>query len=163
MIEATSEDARTNGIARIGSQPIALAAVALAIMLVGAGSIALWRAYTGSSPEQDRVVAARLVQARVAQTTEQLVERTKALEVSQQEAVDQLQIAQDQLLTIKRLLAAQQTDAKRLSDQMAALTNAIESVRQSFASSQSTELSSPSATRRAADRPRSARRRHARR
>lgn len=163
MIEATSEDARTNGIARIGSQPIALAAVALAIMLVGAGSIALWRAYTGSSPEQDRVVAARLVQARVAQTTEQLVERTKALEVSQQEAVDQLQIAQDQLLTIKRLLAAQQTDAKRLSDQMAALTNAIESVRQSFASSQSTESSSPSATRRAADRPRSARRRHARR
>jgi uncharacterized coiled-coil protein SlyX len=163
MIEATSEDARTNGIARIGSQPIALAAVALAIMLVGAGSIALWRAYTGSSPEQDRVVAARLVQARVAQTTEQLVERTKALEVSQQEAVDQLQIAQDQLLTIKRLLAAQQTDAKRLSDQMVALTSAIESVRQSFASSQSTESSSPSATRRAADRPRSARRRHARR
>ncbi len=163
MIEATSEDARTNGIARIGSQPIALAAVALAIMLLGAGSIALWRAYTGSSPEQDRVVAARLVQARVAQTTEQLVERTKALEVSQQEAVDQLQIAQDQLLTIKRLLAAQQTDAKRLSDQMAALTSAIESVRQSFASSQSTESSSPSATRRTAERPRSGRRRHARR
>jgi uncharacterized coiled-coil protein SlyX len=163
MIEATSEDARTNGIARIGSQPIALAAVALAIMLLGAGSIALWRAYTGSSPEQDRVVAARLVQARVAQTTEQLVERTKALEVSQQEAVDQLQIAQDQLLTIKRLLAAQQTDAKRLSDQMAALTSAIESVRQSFASSQSTESSSPSATRRTAERSRSGRRRHARR
>src|ERR1700742_5244071 len=107
MIEATSENTRTNGVARIGSQPIALATVALAIMLIGAGSIALWRAYTGSSPEQDRVVAARLVQARVAQTTEQLVERTKALEVSQQEAVDQLQIAQDQLLTIKRLLAAQ--------------------------------------------------------
>ncbi len=163
MIEATSEDARTNGIARIGSQPIALATVALAIMLVGAGSIALWRAYTGNSPEQDRVVAARSVQARVAQTTEQLVERTKALEVSQQEAVDQLQVAQDQLLTIKRLLATQQTDAKRLSEQMAALTSAIESVRQSFASSQSTELSGPSATKRSAERPRSGRRRHARR
>jgi uncharacterized coiled-coil protein SlyX len=163
MIEATSENTRTNGVARIGSQPIALATVALAIMLIGAGSIALWRAYTGSSPEQDRVVAARLVQARVAQTTEQLVERTKALEVSQQEAVDQLQIAQDQLLTIKRLLAAQQSDAKRLSDQMTALSNAIDSVRQSFASSQSTESPSPSATRHAAEPPRSGRRRHARR
>ena len=87
MIEATSDDARTNGIARIGSQPIALATAALAIMLVGAGSITLWRAYTGASPEQERVVAARQVQARVAQASEQLVERTKALEVSQQEAI----------------------------------------------------------------------------
>jgi uncharacterized protein HemX len=159
MIEATSDDARTNGIARIGSQPIALATAALAIMLLGAGSITLWRAYTGAAPEQERVVAARLVQARVAQTSEQLVERTKALEVSQQEAIDQLQIAQDQLLTIKRLLAAQQSDAKRLSDQVAALNGAIDGLRQSFASSQSTESSSPSAGRRAT----SGRRRHARR
>jgi uncharacterized protein HemX len=160
MIEATSDDARTNGIARIGSQPIALATVALAIMLLGAGSITLWRVYTGASPEQERVVAARLVQARVAQTSEQLVERTKALEVSQQEAIDQLQIAQDQLLTIKRLLAAQQSDAKRLSDQVAALNGAIDSLRQSFASSQSTESSGPSAARRATS---GGRRRHARR
>jgi chromosome segregation ATPase len=160
MIEATSDDARTNGIARIGSQPIALATVALAIMLLGVGSITLWRAYTGASPEQERVVAARLVQARVAQTSEQLVERTKALEASQQEAIDQLQIAQDQLLTIKRLLAAQQSDAKRLSDQVAALNGAIDSLRQSFASSQSTESSSPSAARRATS---GGRRRHARR
>jgi chromosome segregation ATPase len=163
MIEATSEDARTNGIARIGSQPIALATAALTIMLIGAGSVSVWRAYSGTSPEQDRVVAARQVQARTAQTTEQLVERTKALEASQQEAVDQLQIAQDQLLTIKRLLAAQQGDAKRLSDQVTTLTGAIDSLRQSFASSQSTESSSPSAARHAAERPRSGRRRHARR
>ena len=160
MIEATSDEARTNGIARIGSQPIALATVALAIMLIGAGSVTLWRAYTGASPEQERVVAARLVQARVAQTSEQLVERTKALEASQQEAIDQLQIAQDQLLTIKRLLAAQQSDAKRLSDQVAALNGAIDSLRQSFASSQSTESSSPSATSRTTS---GGRRRHARR
>ena len=160
MTEATSDDARPNGIARIGSQPIALAAVALAIMLLGVGSITLWRAYTGASPEQERVVAARLVQARVAQASEQLVERTKALEVSQQEAIDQLQIAQDQLLTIKRLLAAQQSDAKRLSDQVAALNGAIDSLRQSFASSQSTESSGPSSARRATS---GGRRKHARR
>jgi hypothetical protein len=54
MIEATSDDAKINGIARIGSQPIALAAAALVIIVIGAGSIALWRAYSGTSPEQDR-------------------------------------------------------------------------------------------------------------
>src|SRR3984885_8883793 len=66
MIEATSDDAKINGIARIGSQPIALAAAALVIIVIGAGSIALWRAYLGTSPEQDRIAAVRLVQRRAA-------------------------------------------------------------------------------------------------
>jgi uncharacterized protein HemX len=162
MIEATSEDARTNGMARIGSQPIALAAAVLAVMLIGAGSTVLWRAYTGASPEQERVVAARQVQARVAQASEQLIERTKVLEASQQEAIDQLQVAQDQLLTIKRVLAAQQTDAKRLSEQVATLTGAVDSLRQSFASSQSSDVSSPHSER-PSSRASSGRRRHARR
>ena len=76
MIELTSENAK-RGIGHIGSQPIALAAAALVIMVVGAGSIALWRAYTGTSPEQDRVVAARQLQVRTAQASEQLVEKPR--------------------------------------------------------------------------------------
>src|SRR5258708_17427641 len=104
MIAVTPDDAKSNGIARLGSQPIALAAAALIIVLVGAGSIGLWRAYTGTSPEQDRVVAARQVQARAAQVSEQLVEKTKALETTQQEAIDQLQGVQDHLQTERRLL-----------------------------------------------------------
>jgi hypothetical protein len=156
MIEVTSRDATTNGMARIGSQPIALAAGALVVILLGVGSIALWRAYTGTSPEQERIVAARQLQVRAAQASEQLVEKTKGLEATQQEAVDQLQVVQDQLQTLRRLFAAQQADAKRLADQVAGLTEAIDGLRQSFASTQATEASSgPPSTRNKSIRTRS--------
>jgi hypothetical protein len=141
MLEITPRDARANGIARIGSQPIALAAGALIVILLGVGSVVLWRAYSGTSPEQDRVAAARQLQARTAQASEQLVEKTKGLEVTQQESIDQLQVVQDQLQTVKRLLAAQQADARRLSEQVGALTEAIDGLRQSFASVQPSEPS----------------------
>jgi uncharacterized protein HemX len=139
MIEITPRDAKTNGIARLGSQPIALAAGALIVILLGVGSIALWRTTTGTSPEPDRVVASHQLQARTAQASEQLVEKTKGLEVTQQESIDQLQVVQDQLQTVKRLLGAQQADTKRLSEQVAALAEAIDGLRQSFASAQASE------------------------
>jgi chromosome segregation ATPase len=142
MIEVMSDDQGNHRIARIGRQPIALAAVALVLMLTGAGSIALWRATAGSATEPDRVTSARQIQLRAAQASEQLVERTKALELSQQESIDQLQALQDQIQGLKRLLAAQQTDAKRLSDQVGAVASAIDSLRQSFASAPATESSS---------------------
>jgi uncharacterized membrane protein YccC len=146
MIETSSRDARTNGIARIGSQPIALAAGALVVILLGVGSIALWRGYTGNSPEQDRVVAARQLQARTAQASEQLVEKTKGLEATQQESIDQLQVVQDQLQTVRRLLAAQQGESKRLSEQVSGLKEAIDGLRQSFASAQASDApAAPSA------------------
>src|ERR1700694_1598199 len=139
MIEVTSDDRKTRGMGLIGAQPIALAAGALILIVLGVGAIGLWRAYTGASPEQDRMVAVRQLQVRAAQASEQLVEKTKGLEASQQEAIDQLQVVQDQLQTVKRLLAGQQADAKRLSDQLAGLTEAIDGLRQSFASAQATE------------------------
>ncbi len=129
MIEITSRPASSG-------QPIRLAAGALIVILLGVGGITLWRAYSGSSPEPDRVVAARQLQARTAQASEQLVEKTKGLEVTQQESIDQLQVVQDQLQTVKRLLAAQQADTKRLSEQVSGLTEAIVGLKQSFASAQ---------------------------
>ncbi|HEX7564425.1 MAG TPA: hypothetical protein VF396_14425 [Bradyrhizobium sp.] len=147
MIEATSDDAKINGIGRIGSQPIALAAAALVIIVIAAGSVALWRSYSGTSPEQDRIAAVRQVQARAALASEQLAEKTKALDESQQESIDQLQVVQDQLQTLKRAFAAQQTDAKRLTEQVGDLSGAIDSLRQSFANAQSPEASSPGSTR----------------
>src|SRR5436305_661521 len=134
MIEVTSQDAKTRGIARIGSQPIALAAGVLVVIVLGISAIGLWRAYTGVSPEQERVVAARQLQVRTAQASEQLVEKTKGLEATQQESIDQLQVVQDQLQTVRRLLAAQQADSKKLSEQVATLTESIDSLKQSFAS-----------------------------
>src|ERR1700676_204251 len=147
MIEVTSQDAKADGIARLGSQPIALAAGALVVIMLGIGGIALWRAYTGTSPEQDRVVATRQLQARTAQASEQLVEKTKGLEITQQESIDQLQVVQDQLQTMKRLLAAQQADTKRLSEQVSGLNEAIDGLRQSFASARGADAASPPSAR----------------
>lgn len=132
---------KNNGLARISSQPIALAAVIFVVLVLGAGSIAVWRGYTGTSPEPDRVVAVRQLQARTAQASEQLVEKTKGLEATQQESIDQLQVVQDQLQTVRRLLAAQQTETRKLSEQVGSLTGAIDGLRQSFASAQTSEPS----------------------
>ena len=130
----------TSPIARFGGQPIAIAAAALAIVVLGIGSIALWRAYTGTSPETNRAVVVRQLQARTAQASEQLVEKTKGLEATQQESIDQLQVVQDQLQTVRRLLAAQQSDTKKLSEQVGTLTEAVDGLRQSYASTRASKL-----------------------
>jgi len=130
-----------NPITRFGGQPIAIAAAALVIVVVGVTSITVWRAYTGSTPETERVVATRQLQARATQASEQLVEKTKGLEATQQESIDQLQMVQDQLQTVRRLLATQQADSKKLSEQVVTLTEAVDGLRQSFASAQASESS----------------------
>ena len=147
MIELAPRNIPASVPSRIGVMPIAIAAVALFLVVIGIGSIALWRAYTGTSPEQDRTASARQLQVRTAQASEQLIEKTKGLETSQQESIDQLQVVQDQLLTVKRLLTAQQNEAKRLTEQVQGLTGAVDGLRQSFASAQSAEVSSPPSTR----------------
>src|SRR5215216_2589517 len=70
-------------VSHFGGQPIVIGAAALAIIVLGIGSIVAWRAYTGTSPELDRVASARQLQARTAQASEQLVEKTKGLEATQ--------------------------------------------------------------------------------
>lgn len=145
MIELAPRN--TSSFARFGGQPIAVGAVALAIVLLGIGSVTLWRGYTGTAPETDRVVATRQLQTRAAQASEQLVEKTKGLEATQQESIDQLQVVQDQLTTVRRLLAAQQADTRKLSEQVGTLTKSIDSLRHSFASTQSSEPATPPSTR----------------
>jgi uncharacterized protein HemX len=147
MMEIMSRGARASGDMRAGTQPIALTAAALVVILLGVGGIALWRVYTGVSPEPDRVVAARQLQVRTAQVSEQLVEKTKGLENTQQESIDQLQVVQDQLQTVRRILAGQQTETKKLSEQVSGLTEAIEGLRQSFASARAAEPSASPAVR----------------
>jgi len=146
-MEIMSQGARASGNMRTGTQPIALTAAALVVILLGVGGIALWRVYTGVSPEPDRVVAARQLQARTAQVSEQLVEKTKGLENTQQESIDQLQVVQDQLQTVRRILAAQQAETKKLSEQVSSLTEAMEGLRQSFASARAAEPSASPAVR----------------
>jgi uncharacterized coiled-coil protein SlyX len=145
-MEATSDDAKTNVLRRLGSQPVALAAGALIVVLLAAGSAGFWRAYTGNSPAQERLTSLRQMQARATQASEQLFEKSKSLEASQQETIDQLQAVQEQLQGLKRLVTAQQADAKKLAEQVGGLTGAIDTLRQSFASAQSAEPSDPPVT-----------------
>ena len=126
-------------LSRFSGQPILIGAAAFVVIVLGIGSIALWRAYTGNAPETDRVVATRQLQARTAQASEQLVEKTKGLEATQQESIDQLQVVQDQLTSVRRLLAAQQADTKKLSEQVGSLTESIDGLRQSFASARTSD------------------------
>jgi len=149
-MEAPSDDQKTNVLRRIGSQPVALAAGALIVVVLGASSIGLWRVTTGNSPEQERTTSLRLMQARATQASEQLVEKTKGLETSQQESIDQLQAVQDQLQVLKRLVTAQQADTKRLSEQVGGLTGSIDTLRESFASARSSEPPASAATRKTA-------------
>ena len=58
--------------------------------------------------------------------SDELLETTKGLEVTQQQAVDQLQIVQDQLV-------AQQAETKKLSKQIATLTEKLDALQQSVA------------------------------
>ncbi|HKS20700.1 MAG TPA: hypothetical protein VJS63_15970 [Bradyrhizobium sp.] len=129
----------TNTTSRFGGQPILIGTAAFVIIVLGIGSIALWRAFTGNAPELDRLTSARQLQARTAQASEQLVEKTKGLEATQQESIDQLQVVQDQLQTVRRLLAAQQADTKKMSEQVGALTESIDGLRHSFASAQTSD------------------------
>jgi uncharacterized protein HemX len=128
-----------------GSQPIMLAAATLLALVVGIGGIVMWRATYGSTTaEADHVTTTRQLQAaRTVQASERLVEKTRGLEATQQESIDQLQMVQDQLQSVRQLLAAQQADTKRLSEQVASLTSAIDGLRQSFASAQTSETSAP--------------------
>jgi uncharacterized protein HemX len=137
----------SGGFALRGSQPIALAAATLVVLIASVATVVFTRAFTGTSPEVDRAATAHQLQARTARASEQLVEKTKGLEATQQESIDQLQVVQDQLQTIRRQLAAQQADTKRLSDQVTALTESVDGLRQSFASAQTSESSSPAPTR----------------
>jgi uncharacterized protein HemX len=128
---------RPDPVSHFAGQPVFIGAAALAIIVLGIGSIVAWRAYTGNAPELDRVASARQLQARTAQASEQLVEKTRGLEATQQESIDQLQVVQDQLTTVRRLLASQQADTRKLSEQVTTLTESIEGLRQSFASTRS--------------------------
>jgi hypothetical protein len=80
-----------------------------------------------------------LVQARVAQASEQLVTKTKDLEVTQQQSIDQLQMVQDQLQSIQQMLTAQRAETRRLTEKVGDLSGTLDGMRQSFASVQTSD------------------------
>jgi uncharacterized coiled-coil protein SlyX len=98
--------------------------LAAAVVLIGGGWLALWASggvsTTAAPPHPTAVsVASR-------RPSDELLETTKGLQVTQQQAVDQLQVVQDQL-------AVQRADMKKLSEQIAALTERFDVLQQSIA------------------------------
>jgi septal ring factor EnvC (AmiA/AmiB activator) len=69
--------------------------------------------------------------AAVAPVQNDLAERTRDLEVTEQQAIDQLQVVQDQL-------AAQQSETRKLASQLEALNDKLDSIQQSLS-----EMSTP--------------------
>lgn len=153
MVEITPRQTERSQTRPLGQQSIMVAAAALTVVILGIGGIFAWRSYSGVVPESERLTATRLTQARVAQASEQLVEKTKGLEATQQQSIDQLQVVQDQLLTVQRLLAAQQSETKKLNEQIGNIGGSLDSLKQSFASASAVEAEQPAA-RPAARRPR---------
>src|SRR4029077_11461787 len=95
-------------------------AVALAVILAGLGFALLKPASGGNGTVLSTAVPAGR------QVSIDLLETTKGLQVTQQQAVDQLQVVQDQL-------AAQKAETKRLSEQIAKLTERLDALQQSDA------------------------------
>jgi septal ring factor EnvC (AmiA/AmiB activator) len=99
------------------------------LVLIGAGWITLWAA--GGSPAVAPSPHATAASAASRRPSDELLETTKDLQVTQQQAVDQLQVVQDQLV-------AQRAETKRLADQFAALTQRLDALQQSIANMQPT-------------------------
>ena len=93
-----------------------------AFILIGGGGWTLW--------------AVSATQEAAPRASDALLETTKGLEVTQQQAVDQLQIVQDQL-------AAQQAETKKLSKQIATLTEKLDALQQSVANIPALSVATP--------------------
>lgn len=111
-------------------------AMALTIILIGLGGALFWD--FGSS-----IMAALPSRASTASVREQvsteILETAKGLGITQQQAVDQLQVVQDQL-------AAQKAETERLSEQIAAVTEKLDAIQQSVASISEPRVAAPPPT-----------------
>jgi hypothetical protein len=102
---------------------LSIFAVALAVILIGLGYMVLQRGFSGNSAAGSPSVVATERE----QVSNELLETTKGLQVTQQQAVDQLlQVVQDQLL-------AQKAETKKLSEQITAVTEKLDALKQSGA------------------------------
>jgi peptidoglycan hydrolase CwlO-like protein len=99
---------------------------AVAALLIVAGAF-VWRMTASSPPAQIANVATSPAPAARNPVLDELVEATKALETSQQQAIDQLQ-------ELQQLITSQQAEARKSSAAVAVLNAKLEALQQSFAS-----------------------------
>jgi hypothetical protein len=92
-------------------------AVALGLILIGLSAVLLHRGFGGSTAP----IVPSVTTAAHEQISTELLETTKGLQITQQRAVDQLQVVQDQLV-------AQKAEMKKLSEQIATMTEKLETL-----------------------------------
>jgi uncharacterized coiled-coil protein SlyX len=109
---------------------LSIFAVGLAVILVGLGWVLLQRGFSGYSPSASPVVAIPAPE----HVSKELLETTKGLQATQQQAVDQLQVVQDQLVV-------QKAETQKLSEQVATVTEKLQALQQSVAN-----ISAPATT-----------------
>ena len=107
-------------------------AVAVALLLIGLGYVLLQRGLGSSSAS---VVPSATVTARD-HVSDELLETTKGLQATQQQTVDELQVIQDQL-------AAQKAETKKLSEQIATVTEKLQALQQSVADIPAPSVATP--------------------
>jgi uncharacterized coiled-coil protein SlyX len=100
-----------------------LFAVAVALILIGLGYVLLQRGF--ASDKASVVVPSATAMARD-HVSDELLETTKGLQATQQQTVDELQVVQDKL-------AAQNAETKKLSEQIATVTEKLQALQQSVA------------------------------
>jgi uncharacterized coiled-coil protein SlyX len=105
-----------------GRRQLSIFAAGLAVILIALGWVLLQRAFSGSSQPGSPIVATTAP----AQVSKELLETTKGLQLTQQQAVDQLQGVHDQLV-------AQKEEIRRLSEQIATVSGKVQALQQSAA------------------------------
>jgi len=103
--------------------------IPLVAALVLIGGVTAW-ALSGSKVDAPPPTATS------GQTSDEILDTAKGLQVTQQQAVDQLQVVQDQL-------AAQKAETKKLSEQIAAVTEKLDALQQSIASIPAPSVAAP--------------------
>ena len=103
-------------------RPWWLFVVALGLILISLGYVVLQRGLASNSAGGSSTVSTPAAE----QIADELLQTTKGLQVTQQQAVDQLQVVQDQLV-------AQKAETKKLTEQVAILTEKLQTLQQSVA------------------------------
>jgi hypothetical protein len=130
MIDALPSDPRNNHTTATRQLHARLLVGAVAALLIVAGAF-VWRMTVSSppniAPAQIAGPATNPAPPAKNPVLDELVEATKALESSQQQAIDQLQ-------ELQQLITSQQAEARKSSAAVAALNAKLEALQQSFAS-----------------------------
>jgi uncharacterized coiled-coil protein SlyX len=110
-----AQEDRVEGVRR----QLLIFAAGLAVILIGLGWVLMMRGFAGNTAA---AVVPSVAPAAREQVSNELLETTKGLQVTQQQAVDRPQLVQDQLV-------AQKAETKKLSEQITTMTEKLEALR----------------------------------